>query len=221
MRRPDGAPLVENLTLHLSPGQALLITGTSGCGKTTLLRSLADLWPYAHGTVRRPPACHALFLPQHPYLPLGGLRTALTYPQLPHLVGNEQLHEALRAVQLGHLENHIDDEVDWSRILSTGEQQRLGIARLLINRPRLVFLDEATSAVDAGLEHCLYTLIRTHLPDCTLVSVGHRSSLTAFHTHTLHLLGQGRWDVIAPIRQRTGQRRFDSVPLAVEDHVLR
>jgi putative ATP-binding cassette transporter len=221
VRRPDGVPLVENLTMYLSPGQALLVTGASGCGKTTLLRSLADLWPYAHGTVRRPPACHALFLPQHPYLPLGSLRTALTYPQLPQVVGDEQVHEALRMVQLGHLENQIDDEVDWSRILSTGEQQRLGIARLLINRPRLVFLDEATSAVDAGLEHALYTLIRTHLPECTLVSVGHHDSLTAFHTHILHLLGEGRWDVMAPIRQRNGPRRFDSVPIAVEDHVLR
>lgn len=104
---------------------------------------------------------------------------------------------------------------------STGEEQRLGIARLLINRRRLVFLDEATSAVDAGLEHALYTLIRTHLPDCTLVSVGHHSSLTAVHTHTLHLLGQGRWDLMAPISQRNGQRRVNSVPTAVEDHVLR
>jgi putative ATP-binding cassette transporter len=220
VHRPDGAPLIENLTLHLSSGQALLITGASGCGKTTLLRSLADLWPYAHGTVSRPTAGRALFLPQHPYVPLGGLRTALTYPQLPHMVGDEQVREALRMVQLGHLQDRIDAEIDWSRILSPGEQQRVGIARILINRPRLVLLDEATSAVDEGLEHALYTLIRTHLPDCTLVSVGHHSRLTAFHTHYLDLLGEGRWDVMAPIKQRNQQRRFDSVPTAVEDHVM-
>jgi putative ATP-binding cassette transporter len=204
--RPDGAPLIQNLTLHLSPGQALLVTGASGCGKTTLLRSLADLWPYAHGTIGRPTAGRALFLPQHPYLPLGGLRTGLTYPQLPHVVGDEQVREALRMVQLGHLEDRIDDEIDWSRILSAGEQQRLGIARILINRPRLVLLDEATSALDAGLEHALYTLIRTHLPECTLVSVGHRARLTAFHTQFLHLLGDGRWDLTAPVRQRVGHQ---------------
>jgi vitamin B12/bleomycin/antimicrobial peptide transport system ATP-binding/permease protein len=204
VRRPDGAPLIENLTLHLRPGQALLVTGASGCGKTTLLRSLADLWPYARGTIRRPTAGRALFLSQHPYVPLGGLRTALTYPQSPHVVGDEQAREALRMVQLGHLEDHIDDEVDWSRILSAGEQQRLGIARILINQPRLVLLDEATSAIDTGLEHALYTVIRAHLPDCTLVSVGHRSRLTTFHTHYLHLLGKGRWDVTAPIESTAG-----------------
>jgi vitamin B12/bleomycin/antimicrobial peptide transport system ATP-binding/permease protein len=199
--RPDGAPLIENLTLRLSLGQALLVTGASGCGKTTLLRSLADVWPYAHGTVRRPTAGRVLFLPQHPYLPLGSLRTALTYPQLPHAVGNAQLRKALRIVQLGHLENRIDEDVDWSRILSTGEQQRLGIARILINRPRLVLLDEATSALDTGLEHALYCMVRRYLPECTLVSVGHRRRLTRFHTHYLHLLGEGQWNLRAPLAQ--------------------
>jgi putative ATP-binding cassette transporter len=199
--RPDGAPLIENLTLRLSPDQALLVTGASGCGKTTLLRSLADVWPYAHGTVRRPTAGRVLFLPQHPYLPLGGLRTALTYPQRPHAVGNAQVRKALRMVQLGHLEDRIDEEVDWSHILSTGEQQRLGIARILINRPRLVLLDEATSALDTGLEHALYCVVRTYLPECTLVSVGHRRRLTRFHTHYLHLLGEGRWNLRAPLAQ--------------------
>lgn len=204
--RPDGRPLIKALSLHLSPGQALLVTGPSGSGKTTLLRSLADLWPYAQGTVRRPAAGRTLFLSQQPYVPLGSLRTALTYPQPPHLVNDEYAREALRMVQLGHLEDRIEDEVDWSRILSPGEQQRLGFARILVNRPRLVFLDEATSAVDEGLEHALYTVIRTDLPECTLVSIGHRSTLNALHTHHLELLGEGRWDTVVPIGRRDPER---------------
>jgi putative ATP-binding cassette transporter len=204
--RPDGRPLIEGLSLHLSPGQALLVTGPSGSGKTTLLRGLADLWPYAQGTVRRPTAGRALFLSQQPYVPLGSLRTALTYPQSPHLVGDEYVRKVLRMVQLGHLEDRIEDELDWSRILSPGEQQRLGFARILINRPRLVFLDEATSALDEGLEHALYTVIRTDLPECMLVSVGHRSTLSALHTHYLELLGEGRWDAMVPTGQGDPRR---------------
>jgi putative ATP-binding cassette transporter len=203
---PDGRPLIKKLSLRLSSGQALLVTGASGSGKTTLLRSLADLWPYAQGAVRRPTAGRALFLSQNPYVPLGNLRTALAYPQSPHLVEDEHVREVLQMVQLGHLEDRIDDEVDWSRILSPGEQQRLGFARILVNRPRLIFLDEATSALDEGLEHALYTLIRKDLPECVLVSIGHRSTLNALHTHYLKLLGDGRWDVMVPIENRNPER---------------
>jgi putative ATP-binding cassette transporter len=193
VRRPDGHPLVEDLNLDVKPGQAVLVTGASGSGKTTLLRGLADLWPYAQGTVRRPTRDGVLFLSQRPYIPLGTLRTALTYPQPPHLADDEQVRGVMRMVQLSHLADQIDDEFDWSRILSPGEQQRLCFARVLLNRPRLVFLDEATSALDEGTEYALYTLLRTELPECILVSVGHRSTLTAFHTHYVELLGDGRW----------------------------
>lgn len=195
VQRPDGAPLIKNLSLRLDSGQALLITGTSGCGKTTLLRSLAELWPYAHGTIHRPTAGRALFLPQHPYIPLGPLRSALTYPELPHTIGEERIRDALGMVQLSHLEDRLDQEVNWTGTLSTGEQQRLGIARILINHPRIALLDEATSALDAGLAHGLYALLRAHLPHCTLISVGDHSRLARFHTHYLQLLDQGRWNV--------------------------
>ncbi|MGH3669486.1 MAG: ABC transporter ATP-binding protein/permease [Pseudonocardiaceae bacterium] len=195
VRCPDGKPLIENLSLRLSPGQALLVTGASGCGKTTLLRALADLWPYAQGAVRRP---QALFLSQQPYSPLGNLRTVLAYPQSSHVVNDEQLRNVLQKVQLGHLKDQLAEEIDWSQILSPGEQQRLGFARILINRPLLAFLDEATSAVDEGLEHALYTLIRDDLPECTLVSIGHRATLIPLHTHHLELLGHGRWQRSLP-----------------------
>lgn len=204
--RPDGRPLIEDLRLHLDPSQALLVTGASSIGKTTLLRSLAGLWPYAHGTVRRPAADHALFLSQRPYVPLGSLRGALTYPQSSHSASDEKVREVLRMVQLGHLEDRVEDEADWLHILSPGEQQRFGFARILMNRPQLVFLDEATSAVDEGAEHALYTLLRQELPECMLVSIGHRSTLTTFHTHHLELLGEGRWNVTV------GQRDLQSGP---------
>ncbi|MET9339765.1 ABC transporter ATP-binding protein/permease [Nonomuraea sp. NPDC003804] len=195
--RPNSQPLIENLTLSMSPGQALLVRGPSGSGKTTLLRSLASLWPHAHGVVRRPAGPHTLFLSQQPYLPLGDLRTALAYPEPAHRIGEEQAREALRSVQLGHLEDRLDDEAHWARTLSPGEQQRLGFARILLTRPSLAFLDEATSAVDEGLEHTLYQLIRERLPRCMFVSVGHRRTLHPFHTHHLQLLGAGRWGMAA------------------------
>lgn len=193
--RPDGARLLENLNLRLHPGQALLIKGPSGSGKTTLLRALAGLWPYASGEVRRPQGESALFLSQRPYLPLGDLRGAVAYPGLAQPADDARLADALRQVNLGHLASRLDEVHDWSRVLSLGEQQRIAFARVLYNRPALVFLDEATSATDEGLEHMLYSLLREALPDSMLVSVGHRSTLDAFHTQRLDLDGAGRWKV--------------------------
>ena len=197
VRLPDDRTLVDALDLTLTAGDALLVTGASGSGKTTLLRSMADLWPYATGAVRRPFGDDALFLSQQPYVPLGGLCTALAYPQPADRIDDEQAVRVLRQVQLPHLADRLDDEVDWARELSPGEQQRLGFARILIMRPRVAFLDEATSALDEGLEHTLYTLLRDELPDCVLVSVGHRSTLDQFHNRRLELLGDGRWRVTA------------------------
>lgn len=191
--RPDGHRLLENFNLSLAPGSSLLIKGPSGCGKTTLLRAVAGLWPYAEGEVRCPDGTAALFLSQRPYLPLGPLRTAVAYPAPGAAEDDEQLAQALRQVNLAHLADHLDRSDDWARILSIGEQQRLAFARVLFNRPRIVFLDESTSAMDEGLEHALYALLRERMSDCILVSVGHRSTLAGFHSHHLELNGQGAW----------------------------
>ena len=193
VRRPDGHALLQGLNLRLRPGQTLLIKGPSGSGKTTLLRALAGLWPYAQGHVRRPEGTAALFLSQRPYLPLGDLRSAVAYPGQALPQDDARLADALRLVNLGHLSHRLDEVADWSRILSIGEQQRVAFARVLFNRPAIVFLDEATSATDEGLEHMLYGLLRSALPDCMLVSVGHRSTLDPFHTHRLVLDGAGGW----------------------------
>lgn len=191
--RPDGHRLLADLALELMPGQALLIKGPSGSGKTTLLRALAGLWPYAEGTVYRPGGHQALFLSQRPYLPLGDLRTAIAYPNTAVAEDDERLKQALRQVNLAHLAERLELSQDWTRILSIGEQQRLAFARVLFNRPRVVFLDESTSAMDEGLEHALYSLLREHLDETLLVSVGHRATLAQFHTHRLDVDGQGGW----------------------------
>ncbi|ANC04184.1 ABC transporter ATP-binding protein/permease [Pseudomonas putida] len=191
--RPDGHRLIADLSLNLQAGQALLIKGPSGSGKTTLLRALAGLWPYAEGAVARPLGEQALFLSQRPYLPLGDLRTAIAYPAQ---VGQEQdarMQQALRQVNLAHLAERLEESRDWTRILSIGEQQRLAFARVLFNQPHVVFLDESTSAMDEGLEHALYSLLRNEMPETLLVSVGHRSTLAGFHSHRLEVDGKGGW----------------------------
>lgn len=195
VKTPTGVPLVNDLHFNLAPGSALLIRGKSGIGKTTLLRAFAGLWPYANGGITRPVEEQSLFLPQKPYLPLGTLREALYYPAPAQ--SDNKAADVLRQCNLGHLVTQLDSENDWTHILSLGEQQRLAIGRVLLNAPKLVFLDEASSAMDEGLEYAMYQLLRTTLPKTILVSVGHRSSLLAFHTQELELLGGGEWQLKA------------------------
>ncbi|WP_306365180.1 ABC transporter ATP-binding protein/permease [Nocardia sp. CC227C] len=198
VRKPDGTPLITDLNLRLEPGDALVVKGGSGVGKTTLLRSIGQLWPYTEGQVSRPLGDAALFLSQRPYLPLGDLRTAITYPAAPDLVDDETLRATLITVNLGHLTDRLDEETDWASTLSPGEQQRVAFARILLLRPEVAFLDEATSAVDEGLEYTLYHLVRTETPDTVLVSVAHRSTVDRHHTHRLELTGGGAWQ-LSPI----------------------
>ncbi|WP_278312581.1 ABC transporter ATP-binding protein/permease [Lolliginicoccus levis] len=192
---PDGRTLIEGLDLDLEPGDALVIKGPSGAGKTTLLRALARIWPFATGEVRRPEGEQTLFLSQVPYLPLGDLRSAVAYPADPGGIDDERIRAVLRAVHLGHLAERIEDEADWSAVLSPGEQQRLGFARVLLIRPAVVFLDESTSAIDEGLEFSLYELVRSEVPETIVVSVAHRSTVDQHHTHRLVLDGEGGWQV--------------------------
>jgi putative ATP-binding cassette transporter len=149
--------------------------------------------------VSRPTDARSLFLSQQPYLPFGSLRTAMAYPEPPEFVTEVRGREVLQQVFLGHLADSLDEEKTWWRILSPGEQQRIGFARILINRPQVAFLDESTSSVDEGLEFSLYSLIREQLPECTLFSIGHRSTLNRLHTHQLELLPGGQWNLEVPI----------------------
>ena len=191
-----GRLLLEKLSLRLEPGESLVITGPSGCGRTTLLRSIAGLWPYASGTLRRPGAdSDAMFLSQVPYMPLGDLRAVLSYPNAEAEIPDEELIAALNDVALGHLTGSLNETLDWSKTLSPGEQQRIAFARLLLHKPSLIFLDESTAALDEGNEYALYRLVRTRLPRSIVVSVTHRNTVKQHHLHHLKLLGDGRWEL--------------------------
>ncbi|MGB3355061.1 MAG: ABC transporter ATP-binding protein/permease [Mycobacterium sp.] len=194
VRTPDGRQLIEPLDLSLERGDALVITGASGSGKTTLLRSLGRLWPFASGSIRYPIEDNAtMFLSQMPYVPLGVLRAVVSYPNATGSITDDDLHAVLDEVALPHLAARLDEEQDWAKVLSPGEQQRIAFARILLTKPQAVFLDEATSALDEGLELMLYRLVRTELPDTIVVSVSHRSTVEQHHTRQLQLLGEGRW----------------------------
>ena len=196
VRNPDGATLLCGLDLRLEPGDSLVITGPSGCGRTTLLRSIARLWPYTTGTVLQPDGDRdAMFLSQVPYLPLGDLRTVLSYPNRECTVPDEQLTAALDAVALGQLGGRLNEVADWSKVLSPGEQQRIAFARVLLQKPKVIFLDESTSAIDEGQEFAVYRLLRARLPDSIIVSVTHRETVRQHHHHHLHLLGDGSWEL--------------------------
>ena len=191
VRTPDGRQLVDGLELTLEPGAALLVTGESGVGKSVLLQSLAGLWPYTSGHVRYPVNC--MFVPQVPYLPLGTLRTVVSYPHRPEEFGDEDMQRALLRVALPQLVLQLGDTRDWAAILSPGEQQRIAFARILLQRPAMVCLDEATSALDEGLELTMYQLLQAELPGTTLVSVSHRHTVHRFHDRRLDLRGDGGW----------------------------
>ena len=183
---PDGSVLLKPLTLTLEPGKNVLIRGSSGSGKSTLLRTLAGIWPFARGKVTMPAFEHVMFIPQRPYLPLGTLRDSVLYPGTKHLT-DEALRELMEQCRIGYLADRLDQEADWSHVFSVGEQQRLAFVRALIYEPAWLFMDESTSALDEDTEAAMFRLLAARLRATTLVSVGHRSTLTAFHQCTLTL----------------------------------
>ena len=192
VKSPMGKILIKDLNLTLTQGHSLLIQGQSGVGKTTLLRTIAGLWSYAEGKIFCPQH-NTLFLSQRPYLPQGNLLTALYYPDTTENVDLAKITRVLEQVQLAHLQDRLEQEQDWSRILSLGEQQRLAFARLLLHKPTVAFLDEASASLDEGMEYAMYRLIREELPNTTIISVGHRSTLVPLHQQQLELHTDGSW----------------------------
>jgi len=182
---PDGRPLVTHVNLSLLRGDSVLLGGASGSGKSTLFRAIAGIWPFGRGEIRASPRARVLFLPQRPYLPIGTLRSVVSYPMPAAGVDDATLREALEAVDLGGLAGRLDEAGHWALQLSPGEQQRIAFARALVQKPDWLFLDEATAAVDEVTEARLYRLVRDRLPGTTLFSVGHRATLRPFHARRL------------------------------------
>jgi vitamin B12/bleomycin/antimicrobial peptide transport system ATP-binding/permease protein len=181
LETPTGMPLLHLDNLVLQRGEHLLLSGPSGCGKSTLLRAIAGLWPHARGEVSTLSAHECFFLPQRPYLPQGSLRAALCYPEPEGAYGDEEIGQVMELCLLAPLLPELDQVQDWQLRLSPGEQQKISLGRALLHKPRMLFLDEASSALDEAAESRLYRLLLTRLPDTTLVSVAHRSSLLPLH----------------------------------------
>ena len=165
----------------IKAGESALLTGPSGSGKSTFFRAIAGVWPFGTGTIVVPPGAKLMVLPQRPYFPVGSLEEAITYPAEHGSFESARIAEVLEAVGSPTLAMRLSDEAHWSQTLSLGEQQRLSIARAIVHEPDYLLLDEATASLDNPSEDHLYALLRERLPGTTIVSIGHRSTLTAFH----------------------------------------
>ena len=187
-RLPTGTPLVAADHVAIAPADRVLVTGPSGSGKSTLFRAIAGIWPFGTGCRS---ALRTVAARQRPYFPVGTLKAAVSYPALPGRFDETQMRETLAAVDLPGLAARLDEEAHWNRILSLGEQQRLALARAILHAPRYLFLDEATASLDEPAEAALYRLLQERFPGITIVSIGHRATLAAFHGRRLVLEREG------------------------------
>ena len=188
---PNGAPLVNASDLSIKLGEHVLVSGPSGSGKSTLFRALAGIWPFGKGTITVPKNARVMILPQRPYFPIASLAAAVAYPAEPDNFDAGKVAELIDAVGLPALASRIEEEAHWNRMLSLGEQQRLGIARALLYAPDFLFLDEATASLDEPAEAALYQLLERRLARATIVSIGHRATLAAFHKRRLAYTREG------------------------------
>ncbi len=198
VRTPDGSKtLVNDLSFELRRNQSLLIMGASGTGKSSVLRTIAGLWPIGSGALERPAWRDIMFLPQRPYMIDGNLRDQLLYPYTDQTVTDEQILAVVDKVNLADVLDRVDSDLgrvmDWINVLSIGEQQRVAFARLFLRNPKFAFLDEATSALDEDNQERLYQLLKESR--IGFISVGHRTTLTKYHDRILQLDRSGRWEI--------------------------
>ncbi|HLJ01687.1 MAG TPA: ABC transporter ATP-binding protein/permease [Bradyrhizobium sp.] len=203
VRLPNGTPLVAADGVRIRQPDHVLVTGPSGAGKSTLFRAVAGIWPFGGGTIAIPAKATLMMLPQRPYFPVGSLSAAIVYPSEPDAFGSAPVEQALVAVGLPQWVSRLQEEAHWNRMLSLGEQQRLGLARALLHQPQYLFLDEATASLDEASETALYRLLAEKLPASAIVSIGHRSTLEAFHHSKIVLAREGeRWVAQEPEKNR-------------------
>jgi putative ATP-binding cassette transporter len=191
VRLPNGTPLVCADSFSISGNERTLVTGPSGAGKSTLFRAIAGIWPFGSGSIAIPSKAKLMMLPQRPYFPVGSLQAAIVYPAEASAFDSDRVKDALVSVGLPQLLPQLTEEAHWNRMLSLGEQQRLGLARALLHAPQYLFLDEATASLDEASEAALYRLLEEKLPATTIVSIGHRSTLEAFHQRNVELARDG------------------------------
>ena len=175
----------------LAEGESVVLSGPSGSGKSTLFRAIAGIWPFGAGEIRSTSATRIMVVPAKPYIPISTLRAAVTYPAVPGTYSDDDIRRVLVDAHLGELVNELDSEEVWSQRLSSGEQQRVVLARALLMTPDWLFLDESTSAVDEKLEAELYATLARRLPKTTIMSIGHRSAVVRLHKRHLEMRPKG------------------------------
>ena len=202
----DGTEVVKDAEVVIAAGERVLVAGESGTGKSTLVRAIAGLWPWGKGSIQVESGAKMLLLPQRAYVPAGSLRRAATYPEPAESKSVDEVAKALKQVGLGHLVDRLDEEAPWDQTLSGGEKQRLAFARILLHRPDIIVLDEATSALDPESQDKLMELLTKELNATTIVSVGHRPELEAFHNRKITLeRRRGGAKFVTDIRLRRGR----------------
>lgn len=183
----DGTAVVKETDVEIGAGERVLVSGESGSGKSTLVRAISGLWPWGGGSVNFRAGSQLFMLPQRPYIPAGTLRRAVSYPQPAESWTAEEIGAALDKVGLGQLKDKIEDDAPWDQTLSGGEKQRLTFARLLLNAPDIIVMDEATAALDEKSQDKMMQTVIDELPDATIISVAHRAELEAFHSRKITL----------------------------------
>jgi putative ATP-binding cassette transporter len=183
----DGTAVLDDTDIAIMPGERVLIAGESGTGKSTLVRAISGLWPWGGGLIEVKKGAKLMLLPQRPYIPIGTLRRAATYPDAADSREIKEVAEAFKRVGLGHLIDRIEDEAPWDQTLSGGEKQRLAFARIFLHNPDIIVLDEATAALDPESQDKLMELLSKQPDEIALVSVGHRPELEAFHNRKVVL----------------------------------